>query len=56
MREDQFKVKLCGESFSNIQMSMYFVTDQNFIFAFHSLHILIHCLDTFIIILNVTFS
>lgn len=26
-------MKLCGESLSNIQMSMYFVIDQNFIFA-----------------------
>ena len=28
-----FKVKQCGESLSNIQMSVYCVIDKNFIFA-----------------------
>lgn len=28
-----FKMKLCGESLSNIQMSMNFLIDQNFIFV-----------------------
>lgn len=48
-------MKLYGESLSNIQISTYFVTDQNFIFAFHPLYILILCLYTFIIILNLLF-